>query len=297
LGTASALPVHGRFTTSQYVHIHHQHFLIDCGEGCQIQLANYKIKRNKINHILISHLHGDHVYGLPGLLGSFNHFNRTHPLHIYGPPGLKKYLGVSIDITGNQLGFELIIHELDANGSGKIIIDDEIWVEYFPLKHRIPNLGYRLFYHDMKLKMRKEAILAFGLTIDQIIKAKAGEDLKLQDGSIVKNEALTYPPSKPISYAFCSDTLYDLELTNYLMDANVLYHETTYLDGMEKEAAQRMHATLGQAIDIAVKSNVGKLITGHYSSRYRDLKDFQLAAARSHFPVQIGKEGDIYEIG
>ena len=120
------MPVHGRFTTSQYVHIYNRHFLIDCGEGCQIQLSNYKIKRNKINHILISHLHGDHVYGLPGLLGSLNLFNRSQPLHIYGPQGIAKYLKVSIEITGSKLGFDLDIHELDGNSSGRIEIDKEV---------------------------------------------------------------------------------------------------------------------------------------------------------------------------
>lgn len=290
------MPVHGRFTTSQYVHMYNHHFLIDCGEGCQIQLSKYKIKRNKINHILISHLHGDHIYGLPGLLGSFNHFNRTHPLHIYGPKGIKKYIEVSIELTGNRLGFDLKIHELDGGKKGKIEVDDEVWIEYFPLKHRIPNLGYRLYYHDRKLKLKKETIDTFGLTIDQIKMAINGKDIKLHDELVIKNNELTHPPLEPISYAFCSDTIYDLELTKHLMHANVLYHETTYLDGMEKEAAERMHSTLGQAIDIAERSQVGTLITGHYSSRYKELNDFKVSAANSSLPVLIGKEGDICEI-
>ena len=296
LGTNSALPIHNRFPTSQYVHVNDQHFLVDCGEGTQIQLGKYKIKRNKIDTIFISHLHGDHVYGLPGLLGSYNHFNRIRPIQIYGPPGLRDFVEMAIEIAQAKLSYELSITELPPETTGEIKFNNGIKVQYFPLKHRITNFGFRFNYQSPERNIKKEAIKKFNLTVPMIKAAKRGEDILTESGNILLNNLLTLPQMPTLSYAFCSDTVFDTDLIDHVNNVDLLYHETTYLDGMEKEAKERMHSTLGQAIFIAEKAQAGVLLTGHYSSRYTDLKEFKAAADNANITVIIGEEGEKYYI-
>ncbi len=293
LGTNSSMPNHGRFTSSQVVIIGRHYIMIDCGEGAQIRLSEYKIKRNKISHILISHLHGDHVYGLFGLLGSYMHYNRTSPLHIYGTIGIRELLHSVFRLSDSHFSFKIHIHELDPLQNGTFVSLDELSIKYFPLKHRIPTIGYRFDFQKKGRKMISKKLEEYQLSIDQIIKAKRGEDIEVPGKGKINNDEITVPHSHS-SYAYCSDTIYDEDIIPFIKDVHLLYHETTYLDGMEEEAESRMHSTFGQAAKIGMKANAGCLITGHYSSRYDDLKDFEEAAKNAPLKVLIGKDGGEY---
>jgi ribonuclease Z len=291
LGTSSAMPSRGRFPSAQLIQLNDWYGLIDCGEGTQIQMGKYNIKRNRISHIFISHFHGDHVFGLPGLLGSYNHFNRRKPLNIYGPKGLDKLIHTIAEISGAHYNYEIIIHELDHLSPGSIRLSENIEIRHFPLKHRIPTIGYRFDYQSVSFNIRKECIDKYNLTIEEIKTVKSGNDITRPDGVNIQWQAVAEKKEVDKSYAYCSDTIYDPSIISNIKGIHFLYHETTYLDGMEQEAKDRMHATLGQAVDIAIKANAGTLITGHYSSRYSDLEDFEKAAADYLSDIIIGQEG------
>lgn len=293
LGTNSSMPNQGRFTSSQVVIIGGHYIMIDCGEGAQIRLSEYRIKRNRISYILISHLHGDHVFGLFGLLGSYMHYNRTSPLHIYGPFGIRELLDSVFRLSDSHFSFKIHIHELEPFTNGTLMSTDELSIKYFPLKHRIPTIGYRFDFQKRGRKMIADKWEEYQLSIDQIIKAKQGEDIEVPGKGKIRNDMITALYSKS-SYAYCSDTVYDEEIIPFIKDVHLLYHETTYLDGMENEAESRMHSTFGQAVKIGIKANAGCLLTGHYSSRYNDLKDFEIAAMGAPMQVLIGKDGEEY---
>lgn len=295
LGTNSALPMHGRNPSGQYLQFSDKHFLIDCGEGTQHRLDAYNVKRSKIDRIFISHLHGDHVYGLPGLLGSYNHYSRNKKLYVYGPPPIKHFLHSIFSMTEARFGFEMEIIEIDPDKSSKIVINEEISITSFPLKHRIPTIGYRFDFVPKKRNIQKEKIKHLGLSIAQIKKLVLGEDVILENGQLLKNREFTFIKSEPKSYAYCSDTIYDEEIIPNILGVDLLYHETTYLDGLEKEAEERMHSTLGQAIKISKLARVKKLLTGHYSSRYNNLSEFRKMADNSTLEVIVGIDGNTYK--
>jgi len=294
LGTNSALPLYGRNTSSQYLQFGKHHFLIDCGEGTQHQLQRYQVKRNLISHIFISHLHGDHVYGLPGLLGSYAHFSRSSSLTIYGPSPIKKMLSTIFEASESRFSFPIYIIELDHKKAVHLNIYQTTQITAFPLKHRIPTIGYRFDYVPQERNIKKEVIKQYELTIEQIKRIKAGEDLIIREGKVIKNKDLTFSKYGAKSYAYCSDTVYDEDIIPYITNVNLLYHETTYLSDLEKEAKERMHSTLGQAIKISQKAQAKKLITGHYSSRYYNLEEFEAVAEKSSQDVSIGSDGNIY---
>jgi ribonuclease Z len=294
LGTNSALPMHGRNPTSQYLQFHKNHFLIDCGEGTQHQMNTFRVKRNKISHIFISHLHGDHVYGLPGLLGSYAHFGRKQELTVFGPHPIKNMLQTIFDASEARFGFDLKIIEINPSIPATIVINEEVSVQTFPLKHRIPTMGYRFDFVPTIRNLIKAQIEKHQLSVAQIKNLIAGDDLVLENGSKLKNEEFTFKKWHPKHYAYCSDTIYDKEIIAYLDKVDLLYHETTYLDGLEKEAKERMHSTIGQAIKISQMADVKKLLTGHYSSRYNNLTEFRKVAENSSVEVMIGSEGNKY---
>jgi len=296
LGTSSAMPSRGRFPSSQFIQLSDWCGLIDCGEGSQIQMNKYQIRRNKIKHIFISHLHGDHVFGLPGLLGSYNHFNRKEQLIIYGPAGVKKMIDTIAEVSGAHYNYNLEIVELDHSQAGTIIIDDNISIIHFPLKHRIPTIGYRFNYYEESINIRKSSIEEYGLSIEEIKSIKSGINLVRPGGEEIEWKTVADKKVISKSYSYCSDTIYDTSIIKHIEGVDYLYHETTYLDGMEQEASDRMHATLGQAADIAVKAGVGALITGHYSSRYANLDAFDEASKELPLSVIVGKEGLIIDL-
>ena len=250
-------------------------FLIDCGEGTQVQLRKAKARFSKINHIFISHLHGDHCFGLPGLIASFRLLGRETPLHIYAPKGIKEMLETIFRITETHKGFELIYHELESKKSVKIFEDNRLEVFTIPLNHRIYCNGY-LFREKPKerhLNMKEIAKYPEIETCDYH-HLKLGKDFILSDGYVLKNEVLTTDPSKSVSYAFCSDTRYLESILPIIENVDVLYHEATFLHELKDMADYTGHTTALEAARIARKANVGKLILGHFSNRYHDLNVF-----------------------
>lgn len=261
-----------------------RHFLIDCGEGTQVQLRKAKARFSKINHIFISHLHGDHCFGLPGLIASFRLLGREMPLHVYGPKGIKKMLETIFTITETHRGFEVVYHELSGSNSEKIYEDSRVEVYTIPLNHRIYCNGY-LFKEkpkDRHLNMAEIAKYSEIETCDYH-NIKAGKDFVLSDGFVLKNEKLTLDPAPQVSYAFCSDTKYLESVIPIIKNVTVLYHESTFLHDLKEMADYTGHATAREAAIIAKKAEVGKLILGHFSNRYNDLTVFT-DEAREIFP-------------
>lgn len=275
LGFNSAIPTVNSAPTAQFLEMEERAFLIDCGEGTQVQLRKAKARFSKINHVFISHLHGDHCFGLPGLIASFRLLGRETPLHIYGPKGIKEMLETIFRITETHKGFELVYHELESKKSVKIFEDSRIEVFTIPLNHRIYCNGYlfREKEKDRHLNMKEIAKYPEIETCDYH-NLKLGKDFILSDGYVLKNEVLTTEPSKSVSYAFCSDTRYHESILPIIENVDVLYHEATFLHELKDMADYTGHTTALEAARIARKANVGKLILGHFSNRYHDLNVF-----------------------
>ncbi len=295
LGVNSAFPVHGRHPSCQVVNFDERLYMIDCGEAAQIQVAKYKIKRSKLDHIFISHMHGDHCYGLPGLLTSFALEGRKDKLYLHGPIGIKKFIDVIVEVSGAYMPYDLIIKEYDTELTNVISISDKLSVQTFPMKHRMPTMGFRFTETITESNINPEKIGQYNLTIEEIKAVKKGSDITRED-VVINNAELIFPKSSPRSYSYCSDTVYDLDLVQYIENSTLLYHETTYLSGLEQIAGERMHTTLGQAIDIANRANISNMIVGHYSSRYADTSVF-LDEGLPLFPgLLLGVEGKVYEV-
>ncbi|WP_026315664.1 ribonuclease Z [Riemerella columbina] len=284
LGFNSAIPTVNSSPTSQLLEMQERYFLIDCGEGTQVQLRKAKAKFSKINHIFISHLHGDHCFGLPGLVASFRLLGRETPLHIYGPKGIKKMLETIFDITETHRGFEVIYHELDSSESIKVYEDARVEVFTIPLDHRIYCNGYLFREKPKDRHLNMEEIRKYPeIEVCDYHFLKQGRDFELSDGFILKNEVLTLPPEPPVSYAFCSDTRYLETVIPIIKGVNLLYHEATFLHELKEMADYTGHTTALEAATIAQKAQVKKLILGHFSNRYADLTVFT-DEARSIFP-------------
>lgn len=275
LGFNSAIPTVNSSPTAQILDMEERSFLIDCGEGTQVQLRKAKARFSRINHIFISHLHGDHCFGLPGLIASFRLLGRETPLHIYGPKGIQEMLETIFRITETQRGFELVYHELEGKTSQKIFEDKKVEVYTIPLNHRIYCNGYlfREKPRERHLNMKEVAKYPEIQTCDYH-NIKSGKDFILSDGYVLKNELLTTDPAKPVSYAFCSDTRYRESIIPIIEGVDVLYHESTFLHDLKEMADYTGHTTALEAARIARKANVGKLILGHFSNRYHDLQVF-----------------------
>ena len=259
-------------------------FLIDCGEGTQVQLRKAKARFSKINNIFISHLHGDHCFGLPGLIASFRLLGRETPLNVFGPKGIKEMMETIFRLTETHRGFEVIYHELESKKSEKIYEDNRVEVFTIPLDHRIYCNGY-LFKEKPKerhLNMHEVSKYPEIETCDYH-NLKLGKNFELSDGYVLKNEVLTTEPSRNVSYAFCSDTRYLEEVIPLIENVDVLYHESTFLHNLKEMADYTGHTTALEAARIARKANVGKLILGHFSNRYGDLTVFT-DEAREVFP-------------
>lgn len=295
LGVNGATPANGRFPTCQYLQIQNDHFLIDCGEGAQMRMNDFSVPRQKINHIFISHLHGDHIFGLPGLLFSYSLNGRKKPLHLYSPPGLEKMIRTLLHPEGNHT-FPLHFHTYDAFLSKRIFENECLSVRTVPLRHRIPTCGFIFEEKPFKLNIRPEKIKEFELTIPQIRAVKNGEDIVIPNGKKIANETLTFPEWQPRSFAFVSDSIFDETIVPFIEKVDLLYHETTFCDDFEDNAARTMHSTARQAATIANTAQVGKLVTGHYSSRYTELGSF-LTESKAVFPnTELGLEGNVYEV-
>ena len=275
LGFNSAIPTVNSSPTAQFLEMEERAFLIDCGEGTQVQLRKAKARFSKINHIFISHLHGDHCFGLPGLIASFRLLGRETPLHIYAPKGIKEMLETIFRITETHKGFELIYHELESKKSVRIFEDNRLEVFTIPLNHRIYCNGYLFREKPKERHLNMQEISKYPeIETCDYHNLKLGKDFILSDGYVLKNEVLTTEPSKSVSYAFCSDTRYLETILPIIENVDVLYHEATFLHELKEMADYTGHTTALEAARIAKKANVGKLILGHFSNRYHDLNVF-----------------------
>ncbi len=294
LGNNSAIPAFDRHPTAQVVTMNEQMFLFDCGEGTQMQFSAYKIKRSRINHIFISHLHGDHYFGLIGLLTSYSLLSRTTDLHLYAPEPLKKILDLQLEAASTTLCYNLHFHPIIDDG---IIVDDKKFtVECFSTKHRIPCWGFIVREKKKPRKINKDEIIKHDIPAAFYDRLKDGEDYTTKDGIVIKNDTVTIPSTAAKSYAFAADTVYFEEIADKVKGVTMLYHEATYLKDQEQRAADRFHSTTVQAATIAKKAGVEKLLLGHFSSKYEILDEF-LAEAKEVFPnTQLAIEGSTYTV-
>lgn len=297
LGNSSGGPFHGRHYTSQVLQVGSQVFLIDCGEGTQMQLFRYRVKFDSCKHIFISHLHGDHVFGLIGLITNWCLKKRTATLHLYSPPGLQELVETTIRVCGVRMTYALEFHEVDASVSAKIFESQTVEVWTIPLHHRSPTSGWLFREKPRQRNIRPDKIQEHGIHFSQIPAIKAGGDLVLPDGSQVPNADLTFDPAPPRSYAFCSDTMPSDVVAETVHGVDLLYHEATFTTENEAEAAMSFHSTAAQAAEIARRAGVKRLILGHFSGRYTD-EIQHLAEAQAVFPeAEIAQEGHRWELG
>jgi ribonuclease Z len=294
LGNNSAIPAFDRHPTAQLVTLNEQLFLFDCGEGTQMQFSHYKIKRSRINHIFISHLHGDHYFGLIGLLTSYSLLSRTTDLHLYGPGPLKEIIDMQLEAASTILCYNLHFHTIETEG---ILVDDKKFsVECFSTKHRIPCWGFIVREKKKPRKINKEEIIKHDIPAAFYDRLKQGEDYTNKDGIVLKNESVTVASTPAKSYAFAADTIYFEDIAEKVKGVTMLYHEATYLKDQEQRAADRFHSTTIQAAAIARQAGVEKLLLGHFSSKYEVLDEF-LAQAEEVFPnTQLAIEGATYMI-
>ncbi len=282
LGCSSATPTSNRNPTAQLLNIAERFFLIDCGEGTQMQLRKFKFKFQRINHIFISHLHGDHYLGLLGLLSSMHLLGRKEELHLYCPAELQEILEIQNKHSQTFLNYQIIYHPHTYENGKLIMEDNKVEVRTIVLNHRIPCCGFVFTEKQVSGNISREMISKYSLTVEEILHLKNGSDLVLSDGTIVPNSEIISNLKTPRKYAYCSDTLYDESLIPYIKDADLLYHESTFLHGMLDRAKQTHHTTALQAGTIAKMAGVKKLMIGHYSARYKDLEPL-LEEARSVF--------------
>ena len=287
LGYNSALPTVNSHPTAQLINVNERYLLIDCGEGTQVQLRKAKAKFGKIGHIFISHLHGDHVFGLIGFISSLQLLGKNTPLHIFGPAGIKDFIENQLRHTQARCSFELIFHELDFYDSRLIFEDKKVEIYNLPLDHRIYCNGY-LIKEKPKLKtLNISAVEQFPeIQTCDYLNLKQGKDFVMENGEIIPNSILTFPAPKPLSYAFCSDTRFKKELAELIYEVDLMYHEATFGEEMKEMAVKTGHATAAEAATTAKNANAGKLVIGHFSNRYRSYEPL-LQEAQAIFPNTV----------
>lgn len=297
LGSSSALPTSNRFPTSQVVKLNEQLFLIDCGEGTQIQLRKYGFRMGRINHIFISHLHGDHIYGLPGLLSSLALYGKKGELHIYAHSELQMMMEGMMKFMNEVTDFTVKYHPLNFKRTAVVYEDKRIKISSFPLKHRIACCGFLFQELPTELHLDKSALKKFDIPVSQRLNIKNGADLILPDGTTVPNHLLTLPAKPPRSYAFCTDTILLKKNAPFLEGVDLLYHEATFAADLADLARKTFHTTSLQAAEMAVLTKTKKLLLGHFSSRYKNANQLE-EEARTLFPASYAvNDGDSFEIG
>ncbi len=292
LGNNSAIPAYDRHPTAQVVTLNEQLFLIDCGEGTQMQLSRFKIRRSKINHILISHLHGDHYFGLAGLITSMGLLGREHDLHLHAPEPLWEIIQLQLKVADTRLPFNLHFQPLVEEG--QIVDGDKFTIECFKVYHRIPCWGFVIKEKKKPRKIDREKAIEFDVPAAFYERLKNGEDYVVKDGSVVKNEWVTIANTPPKSYGYCADTVYTESIAGKVKHCTLLYHETTYLKDLEERAAARYHTTTVQAARIANLANAEKLLIGHFSSKYELLDEFLYETQEVFASTQLALEGVTY---
>jgi len=296
LGSGAAVPTFRRNPTAQYIVCNDRHILIDCGEGTQMQIRKYSIRFQRISHILISHLHGDHFFGLVGLLSTMHLMGRDKGITVYGPEELENIVRSQLEIAGARLDFELKFVKLNGKEAKLIFEDNLMEIHTFPLKHRIPTNGFVIREKIKERRLISEAIKGSGLLIEHLPKLKRGEHVVDEKGNEFDFEEFTLPPHPSFSYAFCSDTRYDESIAPYIKNVDVLYHEATFIDKDEDRAKTTFHSTAKQAATIAAKAGVGRLLLGHLSARYEST-DVHLEEAKTIFEnTCVVEDGDVFRI-
>lgn len=296
LGCHAATPSMKGNPTSQVLEIRDHIFLIDCGEGTQVQLRKHKVKFSRINHIFISHLHGDHFFGLPGLISTFQLLGREKELHIYGPVGIKEVILLLLRVGNSWTGYPLVFHELEEDNPELIFEDEKVKVSTIPLKHRVYTNGFLFEEKARERGLNMEAVAMYKIDKAYFKNIKKGKDALSATGEKVPNLDLTFDPPKPKTYAYCSDTAYDESKVDQINGADLLYHEATFLSTETALAEKTGHSTAAEAARIARKAGVKRLVLGHFSTRYKN-KDLFLNEAAPLFPETVlAEDGEVFEI-
>lgn len=296
LGCHSATPRSMAHPTAQILEVKGHLFLIDCGEGTQVQLRKYKVKFSRIKHIFISHLHGDHFFGLVGLISTFRLLGREAELNVYGPKGIKEAITLQLKLGNSWTNYPLLFHELDSREPELIFDDQKISVTTIPLNHRVYTNGFLFREKPGERKLNINAVQEAKVNLSYYSKIKQGFDVVNEEGRTIKNELLTFDPEPVRSYAFCSDTKYAPEIIPQLKYITVLYHEATFLSEHQELAEKTKHSTAKEAADIANQAHVGRLILGHYSGRYSDFQLFKKEAEEVFEKVELAEDGKVFTI-
>ncbi|MCB0744727.1 MAG: ribonuclease Z [Gelidibacter sp.] len=294
LGCYSATPRTDTNPTSQVLEISNHMFLIDCGEGTQVELRRNKIKFARIKHIFISHLHGDHFFGLVGLISTFRLLTRETDLHIYCPKGLKEVITLQMKLADSWTNYQLIFHELTSKSSELIYEDEKVEVHTIPLDHRVYTNGFLFKEKEGERKLDMNAVLNADIDVAYYRKLKQGFDVTNEKGELIKNKMVTKPANPPKSYAFCSDTAYNETIIPIIKGVDVLYHESTFLEKHANLAPKTKHSTAKEAATIAKKAKVKTLILGHFSTRYADLNDFKTEGQPIFKNIELADDGKIF---
>lgn len=296
LGSGSAIPTAGRGLTSQFIVCRGRSILIDCGEGTQMQIRRFGIKFQRIEHVLISHLHGDHYFGLVGLLSSMHLMGRKRAIQIYGPKGLKEIIELQLNYDGARLAFDLQFHETNPDGEYVLFEDEKIQIHSFPLVHRVPTTGFLIREKQREYHLLAEAVQRDQIPIAYYHRFKKGENIELEDGSVLHFAKYTRPANQPKTYAFCSDTAFREAIADYVKGADVLYHEATFTEQHKERAKATMHSTAKQAAQLANLAQVKRLVMGHLSARY-DSGEIHEAEAKAIFPAsEMAADGMTFTI-
>lgn len=295
LGSSGALPAYGRFTSCQYLLIQNSHFLVDCGEGCQLQLRRYEKSLHKINHIFISHLHGDHYLGLMGMLFSMHLLHREHDLHVYSFRGLEEIILTQLRHSQSSLHFKIVLHPIDDTRSTLIMEDDAVTVHTIPLDHKIPTCGF-LFREKPKSRLIDKAKLPSGIPVHYIAQLKRGEDIVDNNQIIYRSSDYTLPPKRSRAYAYCSDSQPTELIFPIIQHVDLLYHEATFMEDEKDKARETKHSTAAEAATIAKRSGAARLILGHFSARYKDLGPVLAEAQEIFSNSALATEGETFEI-
>ena len=296
LGCHSATPRVNSHPTSQVLQIKNHLFLIDCGEGTQVLLRKYKVKFSRIKHIFISHLHGDHYFGLVGLISTFRLLSCESELHVYGPKGIKEVITLQMKLADSWTNYPLYFHELESKDSELIFEDEKVEVHTIPLNHRIYTNGFLFREKPGERKLEVEKAKEAGIHMAYFSKLKQGFDVENEKGELIRNSLVTKDGPKAKSYAYCSDTAYDPGIVSLVENVDALYHESTFLEEHRHLTETTKHSTAIDAAKIAKKADVDLLILGHFSSRYEDIEDFRREASTVFDHIDLAESGKTIEI-
>ncbi len=295
LGSGSALPTISSNQSAQLFYDGYHSFLIDCGEGTQVELRRNKVKMQKINHVLISHLHGDHYFGLVGLISTMHLLGRKHPLNIYGPKGLEEIVLLQFRNAGSHISYEMVFHEIKE--AGQILFEDHrLQVKALPLRHRIPCFGFLFREKPGPRRLNPEMLQKYAVPVYARKGLSEGEDFTLSNGEVIPNATMTFDPPVTKSYAYCSDTAYSEELAEAIGEVDCLYHEATFIEKDRARAKKTYHSTASDAAKIAQMVKARQLLIGHFSNRYTGPEDLLDEARKVFANTDQAEEGVWYEV-